>query len=286
MCSVLLMVSCGCGRPDSGSGGDAFKDLAAARAAIPNKLDTKGAAPQEWEETRPELAAEEITFRSGDLTLKGWLGIPESGEGPYPAVVYIHGGFSFDGSEFDQMYDWLDAGWAVLTPILRAENGSAGHYDLLYHEIDDVIAAGEYLAEHKEVDPKRVCVMGHSVGGTRCILAAMLDSPFAASASIGGATDVRDWLSGQEELAPFNHRDRDQIFVRSPMFHIRSLRIPLILARGAAEHWNQDQTHDFSREAKKLSKNVTVMTVPGDHFTCWDESNDRIRKRFSEIVGK
>lgn len=283
---LLALSACGGGRSETGTGSGTYKDLADARAAIPCQLTRNGPAPQEWEQTAPGLDAQHVSFKSGELTLNGWLGLPEQGSGPFPAVVYIHGGFAFDGSEFDQLERWLDEGWAVFTPIVRAENGNPGHYDLLYHEIDDIIAAGKYLTARKEIDAKRICVMGHSVGGTRCILAAMLDSPFAASASIGGATDVQGWLAGQEELAPFNHRDNDQMFVRSPKFHIRSLRIPLILARGAQESWNEDMTRAFVDEAKKLGKDVTTFEVPGDHFSCWDAADGEIRQRFNKIISK
>ena len=67
----------------------------------------------------------------------------------------------------------LFAGFVVLIPMLRGENGLPGSYSMFYDEVDDVLAAAEVLALTPGVDANRLYVAGHSVGGTLTMLAAM-----------------------------------------------------------------------------------------------------------------
>jgi dipeptidyl aminopeptidase/acylaminoacyl peptidase len=43
-----------------------------------------------------------------------------------------------------------------MTPTLRGENGNPGNFECFYGEVDDVIAAGRYLATLPYVDPKHI----------------------------------------------------------------------------------------------------------------------------------
>ena len=45
---------------------------------------------------------------------------------------------------------------------LRGENGQPGAFSMFYDEVEDVLAAAEYLAKLPDVDPARVFVSGHS----------------------------------------------------------------------------------------------------------------------------
>jgi dipeptidyl aminopeptidase/acylaminoacyl peptidase len=276
----LLIALCGCSRGPSTE----YASLSDARKAIPTKLTRQGPPPEnEWEPETPPDGVKEVTYKSGSLELKGWLGVPEGAQN-CPALVFAHGGFAFAGSDFDTVAYWVRAGWVVFVPTLRAENGGPGNYDLFYGEIDDLIAAGNYVARLKEVDPKAVFVAGHSVGGTRAVLASMLPGPFCAAAGVGAATDVGAWLEGQEELAPFDISNEDEIYVRSPRYHVRSIHMPVILVRGKMEYWNWAMTDQFVTDAKTAGKDVTSIVVTGDHFTCLSQAMREVQAAFSKIA--
>jgi dipeptidyl aminopeptidase/acylaminoacyl peptidase len=53
-----------------------------------------------------------------------------------------------------------------------------------------VIAAGQYLATLPYVDPARIYLAGHSVGGTLALLASEMPSPYAAIAAYSGAPSL------------------------------------------------------------------------------------------------
>ncbi len=258
--------------------------LADLRAGFKTKLNRSGAAPQEFENEKPPAGVSEITFKSGELTLKAWRSaLPKDGK-KHPAIVFAHGGFSFGGGDFEVLTPFIKQGWVALALIFRGENGGEGVFDLFLGEIDDLIAAGNYVASLDEVNAKQVFAVGHSVGGTRCIVASMLPSPFRAIGAISGAADIRLWLQGQEELAPFDVKDAGEIRVRNPWENIASLSVPLILGNGADETGFTALSESFVSLARKQRKNVDHFTKPGDHFTCVEGVLEETMRRFRRIA--
>ena len=79
------------------------EDLAKARQSFTTKLTVRGPAPQRYEHEPLPSGVQQVTYASGDLKLKGWLSTAADGPKRYPAVVFLHGGFSF-GKD-----DWTDA---------------------------------------------------------------------------------------------------------------------------------------------------------------------------------
>ena len=96
----------------------------------------------------------EVTFRSGELQLKAWL--KDKGDGQkHPAIVFCHGGFAFGAGDFEDAAKFAEAGFVVLAPMLRGENGQAGEFQLFLGEVDDVLAAGKFVAILPSVDRSR-----------------------------------------------------------------------------------------------------------------------------------
>jgi dipeptidyl aminopeptidase/acylaminoacyl peptidase len=258
--------------------------LSKARKGFISKLTGSGAAPQEYEDEKPPLGVSVVQFKSGEVQLTAWRSeLPNDGK-KHPALVFAHGGFAFGAGDYLAVAHLVKQGWVVIAPIFRGENGSAGKYDLFLHEIDDLIATGEYVASLDCVNKKQVFAVGHSVGGTRCILAAMLPSSFRATASIGGAPDIRPWLNGQEELAPFDCKDLDEIKVRNPAQNHESQICPLILANGEDETGFTQLSWTFVKQARALKKDVDHFTKPGDHFSCFEGALEEIVKRFTKMT--
>ena len=140
-------------------------DLAEARRGFTTKLNRRGPAPQEFEEATPPAGVKEVLYTSGELKLKAWLS-EDPGQGKKrPAVVYLHGGWSFAPIDWQDAARFVDAGFVVMMPMLRSENGNPGIYEGFYGEVDDAIAAGRFVSELSYVDKDNVFVAGHSVGG-------------------------------------------------------------------------------------------------------------------------
>ncbi len=100
-----------------------------------------------------------------------------SGAGPFPLVVLIHG---LPGNEqnLDLAQALRRAGWAVLTFHFRGAFGSEGTFTL-DGAIEDADAAMAYIRAPKvaaawKIDPARVVIVGHSLGGLAAARAARL----------------------------------------------------------------------------------------------------------------
>lgn len=239
------------------------EDYAHARLRFQTRLVRKGPAPQAWAPLTPPTGVSEIVYLSGELRLKAWVNRPSSTTRRYPAILYLHGGFAFEMSDWEETKPYRDAGFVVLTPMLRAENGQPGAFSYFYDELDDVLAAAEYLTKLPYVDPKRLFVAGHSVGGTMTVLAALTSHIFRAAAAFSGAFYRPDFATAGE--LPFDRSDPREIQLRSPILYASSVKCPLRLYYGSRETWWGLMAQRFAALAKIRGLNVEAAEVEGDH---------------------
>src|SRR5207249_1775364 len=111
-----------------------------------------------------------------------------------PAVLLVGGSGPTDRDEltfgipiFGQLADAIaDAGFIVLRYDKRGVGMSGGRDEAatLADYADDVRAAIKLLSERKDVDPRRIAVVGHSEGGIVAMLAAAKDKRIAALALV------------------------------------------------------------------------------------------------------
>lgn len=127
-----------------------------------------------------ELIREREVFIGKDpWVLPGTFTIP-AGAGPFPAVVLVHGSGPQDRDEsIGQNKPFLDfaAGLAKQgIAVLRYEKRTKAHAQQLVtllkdrltvkdEVIDDALAAVDWLQHAPEVQPKRIFMLGHSMGG-------------------------------------------------------------------------------------------------------------------------
>jgi len=243
------------------------EDYAQARSRFQTKLLRKGASPHNWPPVQPPAGVTEVEYASGELRLKAWVNRPADTSRKHPAVLFLHGGFAFNRVSWEQAKPYRDAGFVVLTPILRAENGQPGSWSYFYDEVDDVIAAAEYLGQQSYVDASRLFVAGHSNGGTLTLLAAMASRRFRAAASFDGATYRPDFVNHPESL-PFDRHDPREIQLRSPIAYAGSFKCP-------ARLYHSTQSLDVARLmsqrtaalARMRGLDVEAVEIEGDHVT-------------------
>ena len=171
----------------------------------------------------PALREEEVAFSNGDVRLAGSLILPQ-GEGPHPAVVFLHG----SGAEGRWASRYLGtrlarAGFAALVYDKRGVAGSSGDWRSAGFEdlAADARAAIAMLAERPDIDPSRIGIHGHSQGGTITPLVASSEPALAfvvASAAAGVPTDETEVYSllnsvGAADLPP-EDRALAEAFVR------------------------------------------------------------------------
>ncbi len=259
-------------------------DLLTKRQGFKTYLVKKEPAPQPYKKEKPPENVRELIYLSGGLKLKAWIAKPKTDK-KYPAVVYLHGGFSFAEEDWNQASPFLKAGYIVMMPMLRGENGNPGYFEGFYSEVKDVLAAGRYLSSLSYVDSNKVFIAGHSIGGTLAILASMCKSPYKAAASFSGSPNLRLFLqSDWAKLMPFNLKNTKEIDLRCPFTNVACLQIPIFLFAGKEELWFVEDNESFLKKAKKLNKVCQINTLPGDHFSSVKPAIEMAIQLFSQQV--
>lgn len=133
-----------------------------------------------------------------------------SGGGPHPVVVLLHG---FPGNEknLDLAQDIRRTGWNVLYFNYRGSWGTLGNFSF-GNSIEDVASAVAYLrqpenAKRLRLDPKRIVLIGHSMGGFMAVEAGAADSAIMGVGLISAADmpgRVPETLSQADEPAFIN----------------------------------------------------------------------------------
>ncbi|GAA2598954.1 hypothetical protein GCM10010399_32030 [Dactylosporangium fulvum] len=134
----------------------------------------------------PPARTPEVRIVSEGETLLGVLHVP-GGPGPHPVVVLLHG---FPGNErnFDLAQALRRAGYASLVFHYRGSWGVGGTYSwgAVLEDAACVVAAvrAEPLVSTHRLDPSRLGVVGHSLGGFAALMTAAHDPAVRAVASV------------------------------------------------------------------------------------------------------
>ena len=134
---------------------------------------------------------EQVRIAGNGFTLAGTLSKPLNGASqPLPAVVLVSG---LGPNERDSTIAGIpilgqlasaiaDGGFVVLRYDKRGIGQSGGRAESagIQDYAEDLRAAVKFLTERKDVDPKRIAVVGHSEGGIVALVAAAKDKRIAA----------------------------------------------------------------------------------------------------------
>jgi dienelactone hydrolase len=128
--------------------------------------------------SKPDAFSERaVTVGEGEWKLPGTLTMP-NGAGPFPGVVLVHGSGPNDRDEtvggtkvFKDLAEGLASrGIAVLryekrTKVYTSKVASMKTFTLHDETVEDALKAIALLRTQQGVDPKRIFVLGHSLGG-------------------------------------------------------------------------------------------------------------------------
>lgn len=219
----------------------------------------------------PDGAAE-IHYRSGPHDLRAWWAAPPEADAPAPALLYLHGAFALGPKDWRAVQPFREAGFAVLLPALRGENGNPGRQELLYGEVDDAVAAARWLAARPEVDPRHVYAAGHSIGGgVVALLALRPEAPVRLTASVGGIYVTETFLrwsrsKANAALVRFDPLDPAEGTLRTLVPNVRDLVHPHRAYIGQGDTWFHPNAEALAAEAARVDAPVVVERVPGDHM--------------------
>lgn len=232
---------------------------------------------------RSSFEEREVTVGSGEWALPGTLTLPR-GTGPFRAVVLVHGSGPNDRDEsiganrpFKDLAGGLASrGIAVLryekrTKVHGAKLAAMPEATLDHETVDDALAAVELLRGMKEIDPARVVVAGHSLGGFVAPRIAARGKHVAAIAILAGSTrSVPDMMIEQMEyIASVDPSQATQVKAAIEQVKTAAARIrelvkgerpnpgELVLGAGAA-YWIDFAKYDATALAKTVTQPIFV----------------------------
>jgi len=236
-----------------------------------------------------------ITYPGGDsLTITAYLYRPpdlQKGESA-PAIVWTHGGPT---SQYNDMFQqdaqfFAQHGYVVLLPNIRgssgygrrfedANNGCWGHCDL-----DDVVAAADFLRRQPYVDSAAIGTTGTSYGGfMTCAAVAFAPGVFQAAVAASGYCNRVAFVHEGEyrhiqqlsyEMGPYRGHEQRYHDV-SPYFSIPDIRTPTFIVHGEGRYPGSTQMLDFAREMQRYYKVFRYKAYPGENYYVLSRKNRR-----------
>ncbi|MGY5806520.1 alpha/beta hydrolase family protein [Rhizobium sp. LEGMi198b] len=243
-------------------------DYAKERHKFRTDLLNKGPAPDKYEPLVAPSDADQIFYRSGlggELELVAWVSRYERTPKPKPAVLFLHGGNAIGQGHWLLMKPYVEAGYVVMIPSMRGENGQKGNFSGFYDEVADVLAASDRLRHLPGVDPHRLFLAGHSVGGTLAMLAAMSAKRFRAATPISGNPDAFAFFHRYPEDIRFNAKNPREFQMRSPVCYAHSFKCPLKVMHASEETNLQARAALLSKRALAGGVKMELATVQGNH---------------------
>jgi dipeptidyl aminopeptidase/acylaminoacyl peptidase len=227
-----------------------------------------------------------VTFKAPDGgTVYGQLFTPKHVSGKKPAIVYVHGGPQRQmllGWHFMDYYSidyalnqyLASLGFTVLSVNYRLGIG----YGYEFHkpldagafgasEYQDIKAAGEWLAQQRGVDEKRIGIYGGSYGGYLVALALGKDSKlFAAGVDIHGVNNRLMITSGDRtDNAPDAKLVAERAIISSPTSYLETWTSPtLIIHADDDRNVSFSQSVDLARRFEKKKFEFEYLAIPDD----------------------
>jgi alpha/beta superfamily hydrolase len=234
-------------------------------------------------ELPPKGDLERVKYPSPIGNLTAYIS-PDPGDGKKrPAIIWKFGGYSngIGATAWEKATPDNDqsastfrkAGIVTMYPSVRGGNGNPGSVELFYGEVDDLLAALDYLAAQPYVDPNRIYLGGHSTGGTLVLLAAEMTDRFRAVFSFGPVAKVTEH---RIRNFTYNSNDEQENRLRSPIYYLSDIRTPTFVIEG--DNGNIDSLHELSRYNK--SSLVQFIEVQDeDHFSVLAPMNELLAQK-------
>lgn len=232
----------------------------------------------------------EVTLQTGEYRLPGLLTLP-IGNGPFPAVLLVHGSGPNDRDEtifgnkpFRDLAEGLASqGIAVLrydkrTKVYSEQMAALANQITVQDEvIDDALTGLELLRSRPEIDPQRIYLLGHSLGGMLAPRLASQSPDLAGLIILAGPTrplediilDQVSYLSNlngsvsAEEQAQIDLLKEQAALVKSPSLAVQAAAdLPLGLP---AAYWLDLRTYQPAQTASQLALPIFILQGERDY---------------------
>ncbi len=251
--------------------------LDATTGALQQAVLTSGEVP-------PSRGWRSVSFPSSDGQLiQGWLGTPE-GEGPFPTILETHGGPTY---ALTDVYDpgsqtWLDHGFAFLSINYRGSTTFGREFEQKIWsnpgnwEIEDMVAAREWLVREGIAEGDSILLTGWSYGGYLTLLALGKQPHLWAGGMAGIAIadwsvqyeDTADTLKGYQ-VALFGgtpHEKPEVYAASSPITYADQVRAPVLVIQGSNDtRCPARPMRMYEEKMRSLGKEIEIAWFEAGH---------------------
>jgi dipeptidyl aminopeptidase/acylaminoacyl peptidase len=228
-----------------------------------------------------------------------------------PMVLLVHGGpGDRDWWGYAWMTQWLaNRGYAVLEVNYRGSGGfgktfmNAAYRELAGKMHADLIDGVNWAIKEGIADPKRIAIMGGSYGGYEALVGlTFTPDMFACGVETCGISNLRTFIEsapgywkpylpgywykliGNPEI-PEDRRDMER---RSPLFHIESIKAPLLIGQGANDpRVKKTESDQMVAAMRQAGKQVDYIVFPDEgHGFARPENSRRFNAATEEFLAK
>jgi dienelactone hydrolase len=245
--------------------------------------------------TKTNSKFESISFRSSDgKKVQMWIAKPKNNKRKSPFIIDIHGGpHGVVGDEFSSKAQaWLDKGFGYCAVNYRGSIGFGKEFaeDIYGNpgkwEVEDIVAAHNWLVKKGLADSKRIILSGWSWGGY-VVLLALGKYPDLWAGGIAGTPIADCVLQYEDEPAFFQALDQKRFGgtpaevpntykKSSPITYAKDFQSPILILHGKNDvRCPPRQITRFEKTLKKEGKQIIVKRFSSGH--AGEFANTKIR---------
>lgn len=238
-----------------------------------------------------ESFEEESVFlnKAGEWQLRGILTVPK-GDGPFPAVVLVHGSGPHDEDETigpnkpfkDLAWGLASRGIAVLryqkrTKVYGVKIAKMDNLTVKEEAIDDALAGVEVLRQSRKIASGEIFVLGHSLGGTIVPRIGKADPGIAGFIVMAGSARpfeevIMDQITYIASLSPMTDEKKSEIEkIKKQIAQIRKLgpstrsSASALILGAPASYWLDLRNYKPAVTARSLKRPILILQGGRDY---------------------
>jgi len=162
------------------------------------KPDTVGKEPVMTDiASGPDIRSEEVSYRAGDTTLKGYIAWDANSPGPRPGVIVVHEWWGHNDYVRRRARMLAEEGYAALALDMYGDGKNTQHPDDAQKFVMEAVsnadvakarflAAYDLLKQHDATDPSKIAAIGYCFGGAVALQMARFGADLDGVASFHG----------------------------------------------------------------------------------------------------
>lgn len=222
-------------------------------------------------------------------TIHGWwIPAPSFSEGSNPlpssdwVLLYLHGNGHNMGANIDEIHRYHHQGFDVVSLDYRGYGRSTGNFPSEKQIYEDVDIFWDYLIHQRRLNPQKIVVFGHSLGGAIAIELARRHPDFAALIVQSSFTSMMEVINstGKYKLLPVNLLLNQRF---DSISKVPKLKMPVLFIHGTDDELVPSYMSEKLFEL--ASKPKALFIVPGaDHNNVSAVAGDEYSRRILDFV--